>query len=78
MDRRETGSPPGVLLEVLMGGCGGMAGVTVVDQKDTAQMMMALLKPVQSLNVVLGVFTRRAGGFHATTVDDEKQQHVDA
>jgi hypothetical protein len=77
MDRRETGSPPGVLLEILMGCGGGMAGVTVLDQKDTPQMMMALLKPAQGLNVVLGVFTRRAGGFHATTMDYEKQQRVD-
>ena len=75
--RCEARSPPRLLLEVVFGSCCGMAGIAILNQKHTAQVPMVLSKLMQRLDVMVSVFIRRAGRFHATAVHDQKQQYVD-
>jgi hypothetical protein len=77
MDRCEAHPPPGMAFEVLGGGGGGMAGIAVLDQKHTAQVAMVVTKLLQRLDVMGGVFLRRAESLHPTAMHDQKQQHVD-
>jgi len=77
MDRREAWPPPGVVFDVLTGGGGGMTGIAILDQEDAAEMSMALMKPLQSLDVMGGIFVRGAVGFHLTAMHHQKHQHVD-
>jgi hypothetical protein len=75
--RCEARSPSRLLLEVVFGSRCGMAGSAILNQKHTAQVPMVLSKLMQRLDVMVSVFIRRAGRFHASAVPDQKQQYVD-
>jgi len=77
MDRGESRSPPGVVLEIFTGSCSGVAGIPILDQKDAAQVMMALSKPLQSLDVMGSIFVRGTVGFHLAAVHNQKQHYVE-
>ena len=77
MDGREARSPPGMTVEVRTGSLGSMTGVTIPDQKNTAQVAMVLMKPAQRPDVPSGVFVLETTGLHTAAVHDEKHRHVD-
>jgi hypothetical protein len=70
--------PPRVAVEVIGCGGGSMTGVTVLNQKHAMQVAVTGAKLLQRLEVMLSIFTCRTSGFHATAVDDQKQQHIDS
>ena len=70
-------SPPRLPLKVVFGGRCGMTGITVMNQKHTAQVLMALPKLLQRLEVMVSVFTRWASRLHTTVMPDQKHQHID-
>src|SRR5512134_724064 len=77
MDWREARPPPRVVVKVLSGGRGGMTGIIILDQKDAAQVTMALVKRSQNLDVMGCIFPRGAVRFHLAAMYHQKHQHVD-
>ena len=54
-----------------------MSGGTVMNQKHTAQVPMALPKRLQRLDVMVSIFMRWASRFPPTAMHDQKHQHID-
>ena len=77
MNWREARSPPGMIVEVRAGSLSSMTGVTILDQKNTAQAAMVPMKLAQRLDVLGSVFVLETTGLHTAAVHDEKDQHVD-
>ncbi|HET6246569.1 MAG TPA: hypothetical protein VFE47_02635, partial [Tepidisphaeraceae bacterium] len=74
MDRRLSRTPPAVsLLKVVGGQGGGVAGVSVLDQKDALEPTMPPPKALQGLDVVSGVFDRRAQRHHSSAMNRQER-----
>ena len=76
MDWGKTRPPPTVLVEIVLCGAGGMAGITILNQKYAAQLSMATMELAQRAEVVGGIFMRRAARLHLATMDDQKRQQI--
>ena len=77
MGRSEPGTPPPATgSDVLLRQPGGVAGIAVVNQVHTPQVVMAMPESFQLLDVVGRVFGLDARRFHPAAVNDQEVQDV--
>ena len=77
MNRGKAWTPPGAGRgKVVPRIAGGMAGITILDQKDALQPAVALLEPLQRLEVVHGVFSVHDHRLHPPGVNGQEDQDV--
>ena len=69
--------PPATGLEVLSRESGGVAGIAVVNQVHTAQLVMATLESLQLPDIVRRVFGLNARRFHPAAMNYQEVQNVD-
>src|SRR5512133_4014939 len=70
---REPGTPPTPTgPEVILGHPGGVAGVAILDQVHTPQVVMPMPERLQLLDIMQGVLRLDARRLHPTGVDDQE------
>ncbi len=78
MNRSKARTPPGAGSgEVVLSIAGGMAGITILNQKYALQPAVPLLELFQRLNIVRGIFSLHDRCLHPAGVDDQEYQDVD-
>ena len=77
VNRGEARPPPRVVFEVSAGSRRRMTGIPILNQEDTVQVTMVVVKALQRVDVMSGVFALETASLHPTPVHDQKHQHID-
>ena len=78
MSRRESRTPPTATRpEVVSCPTGGVAGIAVVDQVHSPEVMMTTTESLQLLDVMRRIFRLNASRFHPAAVNDQEVQDAE-